>query len=69
MAKTAKAMKIKIFGYSIPIAVVAMLGLVGTASALLSVYATLSGSANVSQSIVLDTSDDTGGCHLTWADQ
>jgi hypothetical protein len=37
--------------------------------ALLTNYASITGLATVDQSVVIDTDDDTGGCHLTWAEQ
>src|SRR3989304_7921315 len=37
--------------------------------ALLANYVSITGQATVDQSVVIDTEDATGGCHLTWAEQ
>ena len=44
---------VKLFGKTLPVALLALIAMAGTATALLSVYVTTSGSANVSQSVVL----------------
>jgi hypothetical protein len=61
--------QVTIFGKSISVlaALLTLAVLSGVGLALLTTYITITGSATVAQSIVIDTSDSTSGCHLTWS--
>ena len=59
--------QVTIFGktISVLVAVLTLVALSGVGLALLTAYVTLTGTATVSQSVVLDTTDPKGGCELS----
>ncbi len=57
---------VRVFGRNVSVLLLAIALSATAAFALLTNYVSVTGNASVEQSVVIDTTDTTGGCHLTW---